>query len=262
MESSLFERIEPQLRKIESRFDELDAMLGDPSIGADGTRMGALMKERGAMSETVERYRSLKALAREIAETKAELRGATDPEMRSYCAEVLGDLEARWEPAEAALLEEFVRDEDDHVEGAILEIRAGTGGDEATLWASEILRMYARLCERRRWKLELLEEHRSAVDGIKEAILSVKGRGAFAALKYESGGHRVQRVPSTESQGRIHTSAATVAVLPEATEVEVEIHDVDLRIDAFRSSGPGGQSVNKTSSAIRVTHIPSGLVVS
>jgi peptide chain release factor 1 len=262
MESTLFERIEPQLRKIESRFEELDAMLGDPSIGADGTRMGALMKERGAMSETVERYRSLKALAREIADTKAELRGATDPEMRSYCGEVLGDLEARWEPAEAALLEEFVRDEDDHVEGAILEIRAGTGGDEATLWASEILRMYARLCERRRWKLELLEEHRSAVDGIKEAILSVKGKGAFAALKYESGGHRVQRVPSTESQGRIHTSAATVAVLPEATEVEVEIHDVDLRIDAFRSSGPGGQSVNKTSSAIRVTHIPSGLVVS
>jgi len=262
MDSSLFERVEPQLRKIEERYEELEALIADPAVASDGTRMGGLMREHGKIAETVQLYRDLRKLLKEISDAKEELGGADDEDMKALAQEVLDELEPQWEPKLTALLADFTKDPDDAIASGIMEIRAGTGGDEATLWARDLLRMYARLCERRRWKVELLEETRSGVDGVKEAILNIKGAGAYAQLKFESGGHRVQRVPETESQGRIHTSAATVAVLPEATEVEIQINESDLRIDSFRSSGPGGQSVNKTSSAIRVTHEPTGLVVS
>lgn len=259
---SLFERVEPQLRKIEERFEELEAQLADPAVASDSQKMTPLLRERGRIEETVRSFRALCELRSEIAETNEELTGAADLEMQTYCREVLAELEGKREPQEQALLASFVKDSDDSIPCAIMEIRAGTGGDEATLWANDLLRMYLRLCERRRWKVDLMQEHRSGVDGIKEAILEIKGDVAYGSLKYESGGHRVQRVPTTESQGRVHTSLATVAVLPEASEVEIEISEGDLRIDTFRSSGPGGQSVNKTSSAIRITHEPSGLVIS
>ncbi|MAG59091.1 MAG: peptide chain release factor 1 [Planctomycetes bacterium] len=262
MAPSLFERVEPQLKKIEERFEELQALLFDPEVASDVPRSIQLQRERGRIEETVRRYRDLAGVRDEIADTRVELAGASDDEMRTYCEEIVKELESGWAAKETALLAEFVKDEDDAIVSAIMEIRAGAGGDEATLFAGDLYRMYMRLCERRRWKVELMEMQQSSVDGVKEAILNIKGEGSYAALKYESGGHRVQRVPTTESQGRIHTSAATVAVLPEATEVEIEINGADLRIDTFRSSGPGGQSVNKTSSAIRITHEPTGLIVS
>lgn len=258
---SLYERIAPQLRVLEARFEELERLLSDPGGGGHGGRVAEWLRERGRIESTVNLARRIRAVDGEIASTQAE-RQAADGEMRAYCDEVLEELRERRESLEQEILAEFVRDEDDDVAGAILEIRAGTGGDEATLWASDLMRMYTRFCERRGFRLEVLSLSVSDVEGVREAFLKIRGDGCFAALKYESGGHRVQRVPETETQGRIHTSAATVAVLPEASEVQVVIHDSDLRIDSFRSSGPGGQSVNKTSSAIRVTHEPSGLVVS
>ena len=264
MDSSLFVRVEPQLQKIEDRFLELEAMISDPEVASDGSRMAAVLRERGKVAETVTLFRELKKLAKEIDEAKEELAEANGDEgMQGLAQEILEELEPQWDPKERELLADFTKDPDDGIAAAIMEIRAGTGGDEATLWAGELLRMYSAVCDRRGWRVEVMDLTASAMKGgVKEAVLNIKGRGAYAALKYESGGHRVQRVPETESQGRIHTSAATVAVLPEATEVDVKLSDGDLRIDTFRSSGPGGQSVNKTSSAIRVTHVPTGLVVS
>ena len=262
MDTSLFERVEPQLRKIEERFEELEAQIADPAVAGDGARIGPVMREHGKIKDTVSLYRELSKLRKEIADAGEELESADDEEMKLLAREVIDELEPLWEPKLTELLADFTKDEDDSIPSAIMEIRAGAGGDEATLFARDLLRMYTRLCERRRWKVELLEQAHSGVDGVKEAILNIKGEGAYAQLKFESGGHRVQRVPETESQGRIHTSAATVAVLPEATDVEIQINEADLRIDTFRSSGPGGQSVNKTSSAIRITHEPTGLVVS
>ncbi|NRA97427.1 MAG: peptide chain release factor 1 [Planctomycetes bacterium] len=264
MDSSLFARVEPQLQKIEDRFLELEALISDPDVATDGARMAAILRERGKIAETVSLFRELKKLAQEIDDAKQELANANGDEgMRGLAQEVLEELQPQWAPKERALLSDFTKDPDDGIASAIMEIRAGTGGDEATLWAGELLRMYSAVCDRRRWKVEMMDLTPSAMKGgVKEAVLNIKGEGAYAALKYESGGHRVQRVPETESQGRIHTSAATVAVLPEATEVDVRITEADLRIDTFRSSGPGGQSVNKTSSAIRITHVPTGLVVS
>ena len=260
--ASLFERIEPQLQALESRLEELDVQLADPDVASDGSRMAGVLRERGRIEPTVTLTREIRKLHGERAFTANELESADDPEMKSYCEELLTDLNEQIEAKEQELLAAFVKDDDDDVSGAILEIRAGTGGDEATLWAGDLLRMYTRFCERNRYKMETMSFYPSEVDGVKEVIVNVKGASCYAALKFESGGHRVQRVPETETQGRIHTSAATVAVLPEVSDVQVEVRDQDIRIDTFRSSGPGGQSVNKTSSAIRVTHEPSGLVVS
>jgi peptide chain release factor 1 len=259
---SLYERIAPQLNALEARFEELDGLLADSGVASQGPRMVELLRERGRIESTVGLARAIRELDTEIRASEALRNSSTDSDMKDYCDEVLEELRERRAALEQEVLEEFVRDEDEDVAGAILEIRAGTGGDEASLWAGDLLRMYTRFCELRGFKTEILSLSASEVDGIKEVFLQVKGAGCFTTLKYESGGHRVQRVPTTETQGRIHTSAATVAVLPEASEVQVAIHDHDLRIDSFRSSGPGGQSVNKTSSAIRITHEPSGLVVS
>ena len=259
---SLFDRVEPQLRQLEERLEELETALSDPEVSRDPVRLQQLMIDRGRLEPTVRKYREVAALRKELAESREEAARAEEPEMKELYEEVIREIESRLPALEEELLASFVKDADDAVPRAILEIRAGTGGDEATLWAADLMRMYLRFCERRGWKTEILEETRSSVDGIKEAIISVKGEGCYAALKFESGGHRVQRVPETEAQGRIHTSAATVAVMLEPSEVEMEIKENEIKVDTYRSSGPGGQKVNKTDSAIRITHLPTGIVVS
>jgi peptide chain release factor 1 len=260
---SLFDRVEPHLSQLEQRFVELDAQMADPEVVQDAARMQAILIERGRLEQTVRHYRDVSRLRQELAEARQERDEADDPEMRQLCEDVIEELSETIPAKEEELLAAFVTDPDDNVNRAIVEIRAGTGGDEATLWANDLMRMYGRFCERRRFKIEMLSENRSTVDGIKEAVFAVKGAGCYAALKFESGGHRVQRVPTTETQGRIHTSAATVAVLLEPSEVDVQVNEAeDLKIETYRSSGPGGQKVNKTDSAIRITHLPTGLVVS
>lgn len=258
---SLFARIEPKLQLIVQRHDEIEARMGDPEVAADATRLTELLRERGAIEPTVQAYREYGSLREQIADAEAERAETEDAEMIRFCEELLEELGGRQAELEGRLLADFVRDDADAARRAIVEIRAGVGGEEAALWVRDLLRMYEGWSRTRGLALEALSEQALDGGGLREIILEVEGDGAWSAFKFESGGHRVQRVPATESQGRIHTSAATVAVLPEAEEADVQVQDSDLRIDTYRASGAGGQHVNKTSSAIRVTHLPSGLVV-
>ncbi len=250
------------LAKMSERFDELETLIVDPEVIQDQGRYTSYLKEHGGLRDKVDAYRKYHRLEVELREAKAELDVLADPEEKALFEEEVKSLETQIEPAMEALRELFVTDDEDANRDAIVEIRAGAGGDEAALFAGSLLEMYTRYAEGRGWTLEVLEAAAGTVGGFKELTMSIKGDSVFKYLQYESGGHRVQRVPETESQGRIHTSAATVAVLPEVDDVDVNIAESDLRIDTYRSSGPGGQSVNKTSSAIRITHIPTGVVVS
>src|SRR5579884_1176099 len=249
------------LERMAQRYDELMNLMAQPDVLADPQQLQVLAREQSALEELVSRYRKYQDLQRQLDDARRLLKEGAEPDLAELAREEITSLEAQLDALAKEVREKLVPHDPNDERDVIVEIRAGAGGDEAALFAGDLFRMYTRYAERQRWAIEVIDAHETGIGGFKEIIFEIRGRGAYSRLKYESGVHRVQRVPVTEANGRIHTSTATVAVLPEVDEVQVQINPDDLRIDVFRSSGAGGQNVQKNSTAIRITHLPTGMVV-
>jgi peptide chain release factor 1 len=250
-----------QLEKLEKRFEELTQQMVSPEVLADPRQLQTLAKERSGIEDMVTKYVDFRTTSKSLEDTQAMLSDGLDEEMKEMVREEIKNLQEKKDRLFEELKQDLIPKDPDDEKDVIMEIRAGTGGDEAAIFAADLFRMYSRYAQEKRWNIDIIDESVGAGGGYKEIIFEVKGKGVFSRLKYERGVHRVQRVPVTEASGRIHTSTATVAVLPEADEVDIDINPDDLRIDIFHSSGAGGQNVNKVATAVRVTHIPTGVVV-